>query len=181
MINKSVEEKIEDYIKNQLTELGLKYYTKNEMINSEIEKALKLFPSKTGGSGGNFPDIKLLIDDIPIMIEVKGKFEDIRKLRITSGFSPEIDMSSSAIQKYAVNGAIHYAHAILTHTRYEKVIAIGIAGNTIYNGEVNPNLSIWPYLVTREECKLIKAISNKHNLSYLTNLKEYIKQIYDNQ
>lgn len=176
MQSKSVEEKIEDYIKNKLTELGLKYYTKTEMINANIEKALKLFPSKTGGPGINRPDIKLLIDDIPIMIEVKGRFEDLIKRNIGPN-GLELDMSSTAITKYACNGSIHYAHAILTHTAYDKVIAIGAAGNTIYNYQVNDKTSIWSYLVTREQAILLKDVSNKNDLSYLTNLTNYLDKI----
>ena len=176
MQNKSVEEKIEDYIKNKLTELGLKYYTKTETINSDIEKALKEFPSKSGGLGINRPDIKLLIDDIPIMIEVKGRFEDLVKRNIgLNGL--ELDMSSTAITKYACNGSIHYAHAILTYTNYDKVIAIGAAGNTVYNGQVNDRTSIWSYLVTREQVILLKDVSNKNDLSYLINLKEVVKNV----
>ncbi len=73
---KSIEEQIEDLAKKQLGRT--KYYTKTETINEEIKTALKLAPSKKGGDGSNFPDIKLLIetDDlrrIPVMIECKGK------------------------------------------------------------------------------------------------------------
>ena len=73
---RSIEELIEDWAKGQLKEV--KYYTKTESINTEIEKALKTAPSKSGGAGANIPDIKLLIETkdlryIPVMIEVKGK------------------------------------------------------------------------------------------------------------
>ena len=37
----------------------VKYYTKTETINPEIESALKAAPSKSGGTGANIPDIKL--------------------------------------------------------------------------------------------------------------------------
>ena len=57
MSKSSIEEQVEDIAKKQLSEI--KYYTKTEVINSEIEKALKIAPSKSGGSGKNFPDIKL--------------------------------------------------------------------------------------------------------------------------
>ena len=73
---RSIEEQVEDLAKNQLA--GVKYYTKTETINSEIEGALKAAPSKSGGSGANFPDIKLFLETkkirrIPVMIEAKGK------------------------------------------------------------------------------------------------------------
>lgn len=72
----SIEEKIEDWCKKQFK--GQKYYTKTEAINSEIDFALEKAPSKQGGSGKNYPDIKYLLTSdnsrrIPVMIEVKGK------------------------------------------------------------------------------------------------------------
>ena len=41
--NKSIEEQIEDWAKSQIK---IKYYTKTETINSEIEQALNIAPSK---------------------------------------------------------------------------------------------------------------------------------------
>ena len=74
----SIEEQIEDIAKDWLKSLKIKYYTKTESINSQIEDALKRAPSKSGGDGNNYPDIKLLVTTktnrvIPVMIEVKGK------------------------------------------------------------------------------------------------------------
>lgn len=79
-MSKSIEEKVEDWCKKQLD----KYYTKTESINEEIEKALQLAPSKNGGDGNNYPDIKCFIESeslrkIPVMIEVKGTKGDFGK------------------------------------------------------------------------------------------------------
>ena len=62
---KSIEEQIEDWGKKQLGKT--KYFTKTESINTEIETALKTAPSKTGGTGMNYPDIKLFIETSPIL------------------------------------------------------------------------------------------------------------------
>ena len=75
---KSIEEQVEDWCKKQFKEE--KYYTKTEFVNPEIKYAFEKAPSKQGGSGKNYPDIKfILISDngrkIPVMIEVKGKSE----------------------------------------------------------------------------------------------------------
>lgn len=70
---KSIEEKVEDIIKDFLLKGNVQFFTKTESINSEIDAALEKAPSKSGGSGNNYPDIKLLFDNIPVMIEVKGK------------------------------------------------------------------------------------------------------------
>ena len=61
ILSKSIEEKIEDNAKNQLRQFGIKYYTKTDSINSEIDDALKKSVSKSGGNGGNYPDIKVLL------------------------------------------------------------------------------------------------------------------------
>ncbi len=70
----SIEEIVEQWAKEQLK--GIKLYAKNDFINSQIEKALKTAPSKKGGKGPNYPDVKCVIPaaegDIPVMIEVKG-------------------------------------------------------------------------------------------------------------
>ena len=44
MSKSSIEEQVEDIAKKQLSEI--KYYTKTEVINSEIEKALKIHHQK---------------------------------------------------------------------------------------------------------------------------------------
>ena len=60
---KSVEEKVEEYFKAQLDELKIRHYGKTEMINRSIKNALKNADSKSGNSGNNYPDIKLLLEN----------------------------------------------------------------------------------------------------------------------
>lgn len=43
---------------------SIKYYTKTESINSEIEEALRKAPSKSGGEGANYPDIKCFLETL---------------------------------------------------------------------------------------------------------------------
>lgn len=45
----SIEEQIEDIAKKQLDDIKVKYFTKTESINSEIDEALRKAPSKNGG------------------------------------------------------------------------------------------------------------------------------------
>lgn len=145
---KSIEERIEDWCKKQF--VGQKYYTKTDFINSEIESALEKAPSKQGGSGKNYPDIKCLLTvencrRIPVMIEVKG----IKGCLIKVNDKGEVDNTKKNsepnyqnISKYAVNGAVHYANAILNFAdSYKEVLAIGVngydeAGDTIHEVDV---------------------------------------------
>ena len=105
---RSIEELIEDWAKGQLKEV--KYYTKTESINTETA------PSKSGGAGANIPDIKLLIETkdlryIPVMIEVKGKkgaFIKLDKAGNIDNYSKNNTLNHNNIEKYAVNGALHF-------------------------------------------------------------------------
>ena len=117
----SIEEQVEDHFKSILKNLGIRYYGKTDPINAPIAQALNDADSKSGGSGVNRPDIKLLLQnkhrrDIPVMIEAKGAKGKLEKLTsdgdielVSNGKNP-----NRAVQQFAVNGALHYGLAILT-------------------------------------------------------------------
>lgn len=177
---KSVEEKVEDWCKNQLE----KYFAKTENINPEIENALKVAPSKKGGSGQNFPDIKCLFTlgcrNIPVMIECKGTKGDI----IKQNKNGDIILSDKdgnpdyvTIAKYAVNGAIHYANAILNYTEsYKEVIAIG-ANGWEENGQLKTELGV--YFLSKENLFVPKKIDDYSDLSFLKkkHVKAFVEKI----
>ena len=128
----SIEEQVEGYYKNLLKSLGVRHYAKTEEINSKITEALKNSVSKGGGSGMNYPDIKLLLEnsnrrDIPVMIEVKGSRGKLEKLDkngeivgVTLWASDgkvgkdgklthaKGDPNYNVVKGFAVNGAMHY-------------------------------------------------------------------------
>lgn len=139
----SIEEKVEEHYKALLDDLGIRHFGKTEEINSAITKALKDADSKSGGSGVNYPDIRLLLQnktrrDIPVMIEAKGSKNKLEK-RTTDG---EIELISNgknpnrAVQQFAVNGALHYGLAVLEEGTYNEVIIIGINGTSLEEGHV---------------------------------------------
>ncbi|MFC3848546.1 N-6 DNA methylase, partial [Helicobacter baculiformis] len=121
---------IEDQTKRELENLKIAYYAKTAPINEETQRALEQAPSKSGGSGKNYPDLKLLLNTpsarkLPVMIEVKGLKGRLAKF--DKDYSPEL--TTNAIKNYALNGALHYANAILDYSySYNEAIAIGING-----------------------------------------------------
>ena len=81
----SIEEKVEEQYKKILDSLGIRHYGKTETINPNITNALKSADSKSGGTGNNYPDIKVLVNNkigryIPVMIEAKGSKGKLEKL-----------------------------------------------------------------------------------------------------
>lgn len=132
----SVEPQIADLANGWLKHYKLRYFIEQDAPNSEIKNALQEYESKQGGTGGNRPDCNLLLQDSrgewwPILIEYKGYKDKLVKLD-TDGQVANRNAKGQPeyknISQYAVNGAVHYANALLHYTSYEHVIAIGITG-----------------------------------------------------
>lgn len=179
-MSKSVEEKVEDYYKSLLDSLNVTRYEKTQGINSEITNALSNASSKSGGSGKNFPDIQLLLDDnhgrrIPVMIEAKGSKNKLEKLdkdgriigitKYPSDSKPTAknphkkgDPNYSTIQHYAVNGALHYGKAILEGSTYDEVIIIGVNGTTINHDNKIDDTVAKAYYVSKDNNEIPKRI-----------------------
>lgn len=168
---KSIEEQVEDWGKKQLKKT--KYYTKTEIINPEIEKALKIAPSKKGGNGSNFPDIKLFIQTkslrkIPVMVEVKGKKGALIKVNASNeidNIKKDGSPNFTNINKYAVNGAIHYANAIINNSiTYKEAIAVGLNGYDEPGGRI---YEIETYYISRDNYCIPKRLKTYEDLSFL--------------
>lgn len=179
----SIEEQIEDWCKKQFN--GEKYYTKTEFVNHEIEYALEKAPSKQGGSGKNFPDIKyILLSDngrkIPVMIEVKGKKGDLIKTNDkgeVENTKKDSEPNYQNIAKYAVNGAVHYANAILEYTEsYKEVVAIGVNGYE-ETGKTIHEVDVW--YISKENLFVPKHVEGYEDISFLlgNNAKEFVQKI----
>lgn len=167
----SIEELVEQWAKEQLK--GIKLYAKNDFVNAQIEKALKTAPSKKGGKGSNYPDIKCILPtadgDIPVMIEVKGLKDALIKPDEETGLPDNVtkkgEPNFTNIAKYAVNGAVHYANAVVRHTTYKEVLAIGVNGFEEGTGEYVCEVSAW-YL-SRQNLFIPKEIGRYSDLSFM--------------
>lgn len=180
---KSVEEQVEDKFKKQFGKV--KYFTKTETINNEIENALRTAQSKGGGDGSNFPDIKYLIKTksskyIPVMIEVKGtkgKLEKLDSNGDVENYKKDGTPNVNNIKNYAVNGAVHYAKAIVDYTvSYKESIAIGINGYMDGN-KLHTELSV--YYVSDENFGIAKRVKAYSDLSFLLpkNVEGFVKDL----
>lgn len=168
---RSIEEQVEDWCKRQLQG---NYYAKTQAINPEIEKALREAPSKQGGTGTNYPDIKCLVETpdlrhIPVMIEVKGTRGALER-RDAQGNIENTKKDNTAhyqnIAKYAVNGAVHYADAILRNANsYREVVAIGVNGYEQQDGQLHYEVGV--YYVSKDNLFVPKRVGDFSDLSFL--------------
>ena len=132
----SIEPIIADLANGWLKSYGLDYKLEQESLNTEIDTALNEKKKKSGGKGGNRPDVKLLLQDknfnfYPILIEYKGYKDRLVKFDSNGQVdnrTTKNDPILKNINSYAVNGAVHYANALLHYTSYTDIISIGMTG-----------------------------------------------------
>lgn len=149
VMSQSIESNIEDLANGWLKSYSLNYKLKNNPLNDEIDKALADYVSKSGGSGGNYPDAKLLLQDkhldfFPILIEYKGYKDKLIKLDNNGKIDNTKDNKPNFgnINGYAVNGAVHYANALLHHTNYTDIVAIGMTWYEDAAGKIHHQIGV---------------------------------------
>lgn len=181
----SVEPMVADKVNGWLKSYGLDYKLEQESLNSEIDHALLEYASKSGGKGGNRPDSKILLQDKntdywPILIEYKGfkdKLEKLNKNGQIDNRNSKNEPNYSNIKSFAVNGAIHYANAILHYTNYTNIISIGVTG---YKDELgNLQTQIGVYFVSKDNFGIGQKVDTYTDLSFLkpTNFNSFIEKV----
>ncbi|MBR7138532.1 MAG: restriction endonuclease subunit M, partial [Lentisphaeria bacterium] len=171
--SKSVEPNITDLANGWLKKYKLDYKLEQESLNSDIDKALADYYSKNGGKGGNRPDAKLLLRDknldfYPILIEYKGYKDKLVKLDANGQVdnrTAQNEPNLTNINSYAVNGAVHYANAILHHTDYSDVIAIGVTGFKDETGKLHHEIGV--YFVSKSNYGIGQKVGEYTDLSFL--------------
>ena len=169
----SVEPNIADLANGWLRSYKLDYKLEQESLNTEIDKALNDYFSKNGGAGGNRPDAKLLLQDkalnyYPILIEYKGYKDKLVKLDANGQVDNKTaknEPNYKNINSYAVNGAVHYANAILHHTSYTDIIAIGVTGYKDESGKLIHKIGV--YYVSKSNFGIGQKVDEFTDLSFL--------------
>ena len=183
--NQSVEPNIADLANGWLKSYKLDYKLEQESLNNEIDKALNEYYSKNGGVGGNRPDAKLLLQDkemkfYPILIEYKGYKDKLIKLDSDGNVENKTAKNESNfknINSYALNGAVHYANAILHYTSYSEIIAIGMTGYKDEFDELKHEIAV--YYVSKENFGIGQKVGEFSDFSFLKkeNFDNFIEKI----
>lgn len=171
----SVEPDIADLVNGWLKSYGLDYKLEQASLNAEIDRALEEYHSKSGGKGGNRPDAKLLLKDkhgtfYPVLIEYKGHKDKLVKLDgdgIVENKNSKNETNYANIKTYAVNGAIHYANAILHYTTYKKIIAIGVTGYKDKYGNLQYEIGVYYVSADKNNLGFGQKVGDYTDLSFL--------------
>ncbi len=165
--------------------MKLDYKLEQESLNTEIDKALHDYFSKNGGNGANRPDAKLLLKDsklnyYPILIEYKGYKDKLVKLDSSNQVENKTTKNEpnfKHINSYAVNGAVHYANALLHHTSYTDIIAIGMTGYKDEFGKIQHQIGV--YYVSKKNLGAGQKVGEFTDFSFLApkNFDSFIEQV----
>lgn len=181
----SIEPNIADLANGWLKSYKLDYKLEQETISTEIDTALNDYYSKNGGVGGNRPDTKLLLQDkyshfYPILIEYKGYKDKLVKLDAdgqVENRTAKNEPNLKNINSFAVNGAVHYSNALLHHTSYTDIIAIGITGYKNDSGKIEHQIGA--YYVSKSNFGIGQKIGDYSDLSFLKreNFNTFVEKI----
>ena len=169
----SVEPNIADLVNGWLKSYKIDYKLEQESLNASIDKALDEYKSKQGGTGGNRPDCKLLAYDsygttYPVLIEYKGYKDRLVKLDENGNVAIKTADNKNdykSINSYAVNGAVHYANALLHYTDYEDIISIGVTGYKNESGKLQHEIGV--YYVSGKNYGYGQEVAKYTDLSFL--------------
>jgi len=181
----SIEPNIADLANGWLKSHKLDYKLEQESVNTEIDKALLDYFTKNGGTGANRPDAKLLLKDkdlnfFPILIEYKGYKDKLIKLNTdgqVENKTTKNEPNFKNINSFAVNGAVHYANALLHHTSYTDIIAIGMTGHKDETGKIQHEIGV--YYVSKSNFGVGQKIGEFSDFSFLApkNFDAFIEQV----
>lgn len=184
--NKSIEPNIADLANGWLKSYKLDYRLEQASLNTEIDKALDDYYSKNGGIGGNRPDVKLLLQSskngryYPVLIEYKGHKDKLEKLDADGNVENRNAKNEPVfknINGYAVNGAVHYANAVLHHTSYTDIIAVGMTGYKDEQGEIRHEIGV--YYVSKNNLGVGQRVGDFNDFSFLAaeHFEDFISQV----
>lgn len=120
------------------------------------------------------------LDYFPILIEYKGYKDKLVKLdnhnqveNRTSKNEPNL----KNINAFAVNGAVHYANALLHHTSYTDIIAIGMTGYKDESGKIHHQIGV--YYVSKDNLGAGQKVGDYTDFSFLApkNFDDFIAKV----
>ena len=181
----SIEPNIADLANGWLKSYKLDYKLEQESLNTEIDKALSDYFTKNGGTGANRPDAKLLLQDkklefYPMLIEYKGYKNKLVKLDSNGQVENKTAKNEhhlKNINSFAVNGAVHYANALLHHTSYTGIIAIGMTGYKDESEKIQYEIGV--YYVSKSNFGVGQKVGEFSDFSFLApeNFDAFIEKV----
>lgn len=116
----------------------------------------------------------------PILIEYKGYKDKLVKLDVDGKVANKTSKNQpdfKNINSYAVNGAVHYANALLHYTSYTDIIAIGMTGYKNDAGKLEYEIGV--YYVSKSNFGIGQNVDEYTDFSFLkkSNFDSFIEKV----
>ena len=170
---RSVEPLIADLANGWMKSYNLDYKLEQEPLNTEIDKALDEYLSKAEEK--EEIDLtqnccyKIKTSTIgPFLSNTKVIKVSLKKLDSCGNIdnlTARNEPNYSNIKSFAVNGAVHYANALLHHTSYTDIIAIGMTGYKDELGKLKHSIAV--YYVSKNNLGVGQKVGEYTDLSFL--------------
>lgn len=139
-MNWKLESDVNDWVKAQFEQLKLSKhidYNEESAMSDYMKEALKGAAKTSSKTNFGKPDFHIEKytngkQSVPVIIE--NKF-GIKKL-IAETTKEGIKQDDNAVKGFAVNGALYYARNMIASSKYNEVIAIGVAGDSAENVQI---------------------------------------------
>lgn len=142
-------EKMTDHIiYGLMTSAGLNPEPEKTQIR-EVQEALKTASKRMTGKTGK-PEFIAMSGNYLIIVEDKA--ETMYQANYMTDKSDTLLMDTSSVEKFAENGALHYAQHITYYTSFKKVFAFGCSGTE------KEQLKIRPIFVTDKSYKVLPVV-----------------------
>lgn len=166
VVNWKLESDVNDYVKKQFEMLGLKKlsdYNEESAMSDSLKEALKGAAKTQNKTNFGKPDFHIeKYKQIPILIENK-----LRLAKLVAQTKDGVKFDDKSVSDFAVNGALHYARAVIDSGKYHEVIAIGVAGDN------EENVSLKVYYVFGSAPNAHKELPNVTTFDFLENEKTF--------
>lgn len=151
------ERRTENVVREELRRLGFydpdaDIQVEEQKSNIDAVKRLLKASSKSGGSGSGAPEFIVSAHSSPdflLVVECKAVVKDhasahVDRLLVGQTIEEDDDMKAKRVQRFAVDGALHYAKAL---SREFNVITVGVSGETKRAALISTYL--WPKGATK--------------------------------
>ena len=120
------------------------------------------------------------LGNYPILIEYKGYKDKLVKLDVDGKVANKTSKNQpdfKNINSYAVNGAVHYANALLHYTSYTDIIAIGMTGYKNDAGKLEYEIGV--YYVSKSNFGIGQKVDEYTDFSFLkkSNFDSFIEKV----
>ncbi|MGH1600069.1 N-6 DNA methylase [Campylobacter majalis] len=167
----TLEDDVNDFVKQNFTRLGLKKlkdYNVESSISEYLKQSLKGSAKTANKTNFGKPDFSIEKYEIPVIIENK-----LHAKKLVQSTKDGIKFDDASISNFAVNGALYYARNMIASGKYDEVIAIGIAGDN------DESVELQVYFVYGSGDSAFKFMSKYKTLNFLENKSTFSEFLND--